>query len=375
MDTLPSGIPVTDIYTDFNGLNRLKSAAAKKQPSVNKAVAQQFEALFLQLMLKRMRATVGKGPLDSSQTKMAQSLYDQQLALQLSKQGAIGIGDLLLRQIGSPNQAKSQASSKATAGFPAPPRELFGVPLIRHTAVQQPVHPVQTASRSKSAHGATHRPGFRHAPHPNRTSPAPAQAGRPTPVRSEQSGLVDQYEQIQAYPEPVRLPRPSQEISSMTPFIERLRPAAEKAAALLGVAPKAILAIAALETGWGKHVMRAADGQSSNNLFGIKAKTGWHKGKTIASTLEFEHGAMHRKREPFRSYASPQESVLDFAHFIRANPRYRNALKQAGNAERFVEELQKAGYATDPDYARKVKGVMKTIDRSTQFSWRVADNR
>ncbi len=374
MDTLPSGIPVTDIYTDFNGLNRLKSAAAKKQPSVNKAVAQQFEALFLQLMLKRMRATVGKGPLDSSQTKMAQSLYDQQLALQLSKQGAIGIGDLLLRQIGNPEQDPSQPSGNTATGYPVPARELFGVPLIRHTAVKQPAQPLQTANRQKPVHGTTHGRGFRHAAHPAPPIPAP-RASTPPPAQSQRPGLVEQYEAVQAYPQAAPLPRPARAASTMTSFLERLRPAAEKAAALLGVAPKAILAIAALETGWGKHVMPAANGEPSNNLFGIKAKRGWHKAATIASTLEFEHGAMRRKREPFRSYASPEASVMDFAHFIRSNPRYRHALEQAGNAERFVEELQKAGYATDPNYARKVKGVMKTIERATQSSWRVADNR
>ncbi len=157
-------------------------------------------------------------------------------------------------------------------------------------------------------------------------------------------------------------------------FIEHLRPAAETAARQLGTKPEAILAIAALETGWGSHVLKNRAGESSNNLFGIKADKSWGKNHMVGSTLEYENGAMQRKREPFRSYRSAAESVADFAQFIQENPRYRNALKKAADPEAFIKELHKAGYATDPAYAEKVNSVIKQLQADAKGSTSSADN-
>ena len=74
-------------------------------------------------------------------------------------------------------------------------------------------------------------------------------------------------------------------------------------------------------------------------------------------TLEFEQGIAKKVNAGFRSYASFQESFQDYVDFIKTNPRYYNALRQAGNGERYLHELQQAGYATDPGYANKVMSI------------------
>lgn len=141
-------------------------------------------------------------------------------------------------------------------------------------------------------------------------------------------------------------------------FVEQLMPHARRAAEQLGVDPRLIAAQAALETGWGEQL--PSDGRGTSfNVFGIKAQPGWSGERTWSSTLEYRDGSFERSREPFRRYESLGDSVDDYVDFLRANPRYQQALDSAGDgAAAFARELGRAGYATDPDYADKVLGVM-----------------
>jgi flagellar protein FlgJ len=141
-------------------------------------------------------------------------------------------------------------------------------------------------------------------------------------------------------------------------FVETLRPAAERAAAQLGVAPEALLAQAALETGWGKHVMPRADGESSYNLFGIKADRRWHGDRVVKTTLEYRDGVAVKTRAAFRAYDSYEASFADYSAFITGNPRYGKALAVASSSDAYLRELQKAGYATDPRYAEKIGSIL-----------------
>lgn len=143
-----------------------------------------------------------------------------------------------------------------------------------------------------------------------------------------------------------------------TAFVHRLWPHAERAANNLGVAPEAIVAVAALETGWGGAVMQHPDGGSANNLFGIKADASWSGARVIASTREFVNGAPVTRRETFRAYDSIADSVDDFTRFLKNSPRYREALAAGGDTQAFVESLARGGYATDPVYARKLQSIL-----------------
>lgn len=149
-------------------------------------------------------------------------------------------------------------------------------------------------------------------------------------------------------------------------FIDQIRPHAERAAAQLGVPAEAIMAQAALETGWGSHVPARADGKPSFNLFGIKADAGWGGARLEKTTHEFLGGRMQKVSAAFRSYDSVGDAFDDYANFLQTNPRYADALRNGGDGSGFAQGLQDAGYATDPAYADKLLKLIgsPTISRA-----------
>ena len=298
---------LTGIHTDFQGLAKLRASAREDSRSATRETAEQFEALFLQTMLKSMRqASIGDSLMGSDQANMYRDMMDQQLSIDLAKRGGIGLADVIERQL-DPTQGKQTLNQTP----------------------QYPQHSLAFASRLYQGQA---------------TQPATA------PVQAVENSWNNRDE-----------------------FIQSLLPAAQSAAEKLGTKTQAVLAVTALETGWGKHVMPAGDGKSSFNLFGIKAARNSDREHVMANTLEFENGVMQKRREPFRTYASPAESVADFASFIQQNPRYQDALKVADDPEKFLRGLHKAGYATDPDYSSKVVSVMRRIQNMTQETITVAD--
>jgi flagellar protein FlgJ len=149
--------------------------------------------------------------------------------------------------------------------------------------------------------------------------------------------------------------------SSADEFVNTMLPMAKEAAERIGVDPRYLVAQAALETGWGKSVMRAQDGSSSHNLFGIKASSSWKGESARAITSEFRNGEMVKETAQFRSYDSYKDSFHDLVTLLQTNNRYQDVVKSADNPEQFVRELQKAGYATDPDYASKISQIAKQM--------------
>jgi len=143
-------------------------------------------------------------------------------------------------------------------------------------------------------------------------------------------------------------------------FVTALIEPAQKVQKTLGVPFEVVIAQAALETGWGQKMIKDQNGGSSNNLFNIKADSRWAGDKITKDTLEFEQGAMIKKSEPFRTYQSLTDSVDDYINFLSTSERYQDALQGSGNVEHFLQGLQKAGYATDPQYADKILGTLKT---------------
>jgi len=142
-------------------------------------------------------------------------------------------------------------------------------------------------------------------------------------------------------------------------FVQQVLPLAEKAAKALGVDPRVLVAQAALETGWGKSIIRDGDGQSSNNLFNIKADGRWNGDSVSVGTIEYRNGLPQPEKASFRAYASLEESLQDYVSFLQDNPRYEKALEQAGNPVAYLQALQRAGYATDPNYADKIDSIFR----------------
>ena len=141
-------------------------------------------------------------------------------------------------------------------------------------------------------------------------------------------------------------------------FVRSILPLAEQAGAKLGVHPHALIAQAALETGWGTKLCRSVNGASSHNLFNLKATGGWAGGRVSVPTLEFAGGVPERKVAAFRAYGSPAESFADYTRLVGGHPRYAAALKQGTDPVKYAEALQAAGYATDPAYARKIAHIL-----------------
>lgn len=287
----------TAVYTDFQGLTDLRREAGSNSQEALEKVAKQFEALFTQMMLKSMReASVGDGLFDNDQSRMYQDLYDKQIAVELSSKQGLGLADLLVQQMRG-----------------------------------------ETAAASGSVEGQRDEGG-------NFAVPQRASNLEFIPAVVQESPAAS----------------PSNEASFAKPesFINDLWPHAERAAKELGTEPQALLAQAALETGWGNATLRHADGSSSHNLFNIKADARWDGATVAKRTLEFEQGVGIRTLATFRSYGSYEESFNDYVQFLKSNPRYAPALKEAADPEAFVTGLQDAGYATDPDYASKINEIM-----------------
>ena len=149
-------------------------------------------------------------------------------------------------------------------------------------------------------------------------------------------------------------------------------PSIQRAATALGVDPKGMLAQAALETGWGQRLPRAADGSSSHNMFGIKAGNEWTGARATADSMEVINGVATPRRTVFRAYASVEESVNDFANLLKNSPRYKDVIAGGGNAGAYIAAMGNSGYATDPDYGNKLNQILGSDTLQSALSARIA---
>lgn len=150
-------------------------------------------------------------------------------------------------------------------------------------------------------------------------------------------------------------------------FLASIKPWAQETASKLGVTPELVAAHAALESGWGKQPLKNGPA-NTNNLFGLKAGGGWQGEVALASTTEYEQGAMLRKTERFRSYPDTASAFRDYADLLTSNPRYAAALNTGSDARAFASGLARAGYATDPNYADKLSKVAAQLQRGGTLS-------
>ncbi len=154
--------------------------------------------------------------------------------------------------------------------------------------------------------------------------------------------------------------------ASQSNFVERHTEAAIRIEKESGIPASYMVGQAGLETGWGKFEIKRAGGQPSYNLFGIKATAGW-KGKTAeVTTTEYVNGVAKKMVAKFRAYDSYDESFRDYARLISESPRYAKVMTQTGSAQAFASGLQRAGYATDPQYAAKLSRTIETTQRLQQ---------
>lgn len=306
---------------DTQAFSRLQSDVARGGGTADeqKEVARQFEALFLQQLIKQARqASSGiQGLFQSDQTRMAQSMSDEQMALQLADPG-VGLAQALLDQMQG-GQAEKQ--------------------------------PGTTAQHSPPELSPSRNPALRSSIGAARADDAPSISALIDMLSNSMVGRVAgaAVSAIRGAPQHIEQ------------FVSRMTHAARHASAESGVPAELILSQAALESGWGRREIRGEDGSQSYNLFGIKASPNW-KGKVVnIMTTEYEDGVPRKVMQPFRAYDSYADSFADYARLISRNERYSEVVK-AGSPEEAARSIQRAGYATDPAYADKLISIMSYFD-------------
>ena len=153
---------------------------------------------------------------------------------------------------------------------------------------------------------------------------------------------------------------PGRITESQTAFVSKLGPAASRVAAEAGIPASFMLGQAGHETGWGRSEIKKADGSNSFNLFGIKATGGWTGKVAEITTTEYINGEPRKVTAKFRAYDSYEDSFRDYARLVGTSPRYQAAMQNLDSAQAFATQLQKAGYATDPQYAAKLSRAINT---------------
>lgn len=302
-----SATAVTDVYTDLNGLQQLRGSTDKDEAL--KKVAQQFESMFINMMLKNMRsanAVFEEGSLfNSKESEFYRDMHDQQLSLTLAHQNGFGIAEALYRQMSNNYDLDKESGTDKESG-------------AGNT----------NANAKDNANGSD------------------VESIKPSLESAAKSGI--QRASVSETPEE---------------FIRMLLPKVKQAGSELGVDPEIIVAQAALETGWGSRVIADESGKSSNNLFNIKAGSQWRGDSVPVKTLEYRDGTFKPEVDEFRRYESMDESIRDYVNLIKRGAHYQEAL-QAESGGEYLQRLQQAGYATDPAYADKILSVYQKITQA-----------
>ncbi|MBV1874811.1 MAG: flagellar assembly peptidoglycan hydrolase FlgJ [Gammaproteobacteria bacterium] len=351
-----SSINQAQIYTDMSGLSKLRVAAQKNSPDAIEAVAKQFESLFMNLMLKSMReanAVFAEGNyLNSSETDTYQQMLDQQLSVTLSEGRGIGLADVLVRQLGGEQKTAKKADNNIAT--------LFSSDKIKTDKSLNKLNNIQTKI-NKEIKPVFEKNQLIEAQQLNK--PVKQLNNNSDQLKQDPSRLAVIKENKAAKFDKAILP--DHIIESAEAFVDKLLPAATRASEKLGLDPKLLIAQAALETGWGKHLLTNSSGKNSFNLFNIKADQRWQGDTVNKETLEYRGGAAIKERASFRSYTSFEESFQDYVQFIQGNARYQKALEHTLEPQRYIQELQNVGYATDPKYSEKIHNVYQGITHAT----------
>ncbi|NTS75396.1 flagellar assembly peptidoglycan hydrolase FlgJ [Catenovulum sp. SM1970] len=329
---------------DLAGLDNLRQAALKNDKGALKQAAQQFESIFMNMLLKSMRQAEDvladeNSPFNSQTTKFYRDMQDQQMASELSKSGALGLADIIVDQL-SPEKGKYMPAdtlradlfnpdlNKQDKAHTQPLSGLLAYGEMEKNAVMQ-----MAAEKLKQLHSAENN--------------------QPEEQKAFNQQTEKQDEELVAQ---------AQKGASFTDkqdFVQTLMPIAEKVSKTIGLPAVAMVAQAALETGWGQRMIKRENGDSANNFFGIKADNRWSGESAQVNTSEFKFGQMVTEKADFRAYDDIEQGLADYVSFIKDQPRYQKAVSVADKPEQYFEQLQQAGYATDPNYAKKIMSVLK----------------
>ncbi|WP_258872592.1 flagellar assembly peptidoglycan hydrolase FlgJ [Thalassotalea euphylliae] len=319
-------------FFDLNGLNNIRQQSNQADQASKKAAlkeaAQQFESIFMQMLLKSMRSAQevleSDSPFNSQSTKFYRDMQDQQMALDMANKGTLGLAELIERQLGGGDGTFTPRSVIRTDN--QVPQAQKVTPNVTQLAENFLSSEAQSTDKVSN----------------NRQTNTDIPLAKANATEKTSSAPAPQFNQPKD-------------------FVTALTEPAKQVERQLGVPFQVVIAQAALETGWGQKIIKNSDGTSSNNLFNIKADSRWTGAKAQKDTLEFEQGSLVKKNEPFRVYNTISDSVGDYINFLSSGTRYQDALSKPDNVEHFLQGLQKAGYATDPNYADKILGTLKSV--------------
>ena len=303
---------------DVQGFDAMRAQANAAPQQGLKAAAKQFDAVFTQMMLKSMReATPSDGPFDSHDSATFTSMLDQQLAQNMGAKG-IGVADMMLKQLMRNAGATASADGTGASGD-------------------------SSANAGNMAAMNAMAKAYANA------------AGSSTASKASLSGS--------GYSADSALTPPARGVGSdkVAAFVDRLAAPAQAASSATGIPARFIIGQAALESGWGKREIKNNDGSSTHNVFGIKATSDWTGKTASAVTTEYVNGKPQKVVEKFRAYDSYEDALTDYASVLKSNPRYAPVVEASRDAAGFAHGMQKAGYATDPQYAKKLISIMRHI--------------
>lgn len=304
----------SSLAIDAKGVDKLRLLAKQDQAQGARSAAKQFEALFLNMMLKSMRDAIPvEGLFDDSNTKLYTEMMDTQLSQSLSKSGGIGLADFIVKQM--------QRQGVIPGETPVTPVAKSKMPEVSDTPVIAKLNPLLS-------------------------------------LKPQEPPKLQEADSLENSLKPITVS--SKKSTDANGFVDNLWTHAVDAAQQLGIPAHFLLGQAALESGWGKHEIPGVNGQSSHNLFGIKAGKGWTGASVEVATTEYVNGVAQKKIEKFRAYDSYADAFKDYARLLKDNPRYSGLFEQNLDAAGFAKGLQKAGYATDPAYADKLARVINS---------------
>ncbi|WP_412479183.1 flagellar assembly peptidoglycan hydrolase FlgJ [Azonexus sp. IMCC34839] len=299
---------------DVKSAQDVREQFAKNPQEGLKAAAQQFETLFLQMVMKSMRDTVPQdGLMESDQSRFYTGLLDQQLAQNMATSGkGLGFARLIEQQLGRNLNTSGEVGNA-----------------------------VESAAKAAGNSLPMAAPDGRHYQYVSVPSKLPTSAAYPS-VFAENAVSTAAVGDVPA---------------SSKEFVGRVWPYAVEASRATGIAPQFLVAHAALESGWGKSEIRRQDGTSSFNLFGVKAGKSWSGPTVDTVTTEYVDGQPQQSVQRFRAYGSYEEAFRDYAGLLRNNPRFNGVIGSQDGAQ-FASGLQRGGYATDPAYADKLGKII-----------------
>lgn len=341
------------LVQDVNGLDKLRKMSNSTLEDKKNALltaAEQFESILNQFWLKAMRESndsiCPNSPLKSNESSFFQSMLDEQMVTSIAKSSSANkssISHMIVKQFAQSMGDDGKKIMEMIDGANKLDNTFENYNLSKETVHQKIV---QNGNDSLNIDNDYNLPSY--IPNLSTTNHSKKNEENFTEKLLSKIGtkIANTYKSVKDLNEQLTFESPKD-------FVDKLMPLAVNVAKKFNLNPVVIVAQAALETGWGKHI------GAKNNFFGIKSSNSWNGESQLKASDEYIDGQKVSQVSSFRAYDNALSSIEDYAKLISSSNRYSKAHAASANPDRYFEEIQKAGYATDPQYAAKLKGIIR----------------